>query len=312
MSSAARVRIALGAARSLFSQVLPWLGALRWLVSLVAHGSVRSAQAWPQRCALSLALCVGGSRCRSARRRLVAVCAAFDPDAHVYPDTSAALGRLEAALDAEMPPWAPRKRGRGKTDRAGQARSLPNKVTYLRRVVQNLRAQLKHVRAHRVASAFVCKVALSSLLSSATAFAEALRDLIGDGLCSRRTMSRIRDAFAGVVVEMSNVRLAQAVVAATSAGVAESAAEPCVGTTQCAGGPLFVAAVLHIHDEASLRLRSRAATDTTGVPVRSRGSKVNSTWSGSLSRASSVYTCQWSCTPWRVRPLLCWRHRCAR
>ena len=90
----------------------------------------------------------------------------FDPDAHVYPDTSAALGRSEAALDAEMPPWAPRKRGRGKTDRAGQARAVPSKVTYLRRVVQNLRALLKHVRAqqgHRVASAFVCKVACRRL-----------------------------------------------------------------------------------------------------------------------------------------------------
>ena len=253
MSSAVRVRTAFGAARSLFSQVLPWLGALRWLVSLVVHGSVRSAQEWPQRCALSLALCVGGSRCRSTRRRLVAVCVA-------------------------------------------SCASSINHSTQTPTFILTL--LLKHARAQqgrRVTFASVCQVALSSFVSSAAAFAETLRDLIGDGLCSRRTMSRIRDAFAGVVVEMSNVRLAQAVVAATSAGVAELAAEPCVGTAQCAGGPLFVAAVLHIHDEASLRLRSRVATDATGVPERSRG-----------------YTCQWSCTPWRVRPLLCWRHRCTR
>jgi len=54
---------------------------------------------------------------------------ALDLDGHVYPGTSAALGALEAALDEEMPPWAPRKRGRGKTDRAGQSRVLPSKVT---------------------------------------------------------------------------------------------------------------------------------------------------------------------------------------
>ena len=76
LTNSDKLRIASGAARSLFSQVLLWLGALRWLVSLVVHGSVRSAQAWPQRCALSLALCAGGSRCRSARRRVVAVCVA--------------------------------------------------------------------------------------------------------------------------------------------------------------------------------------------------------------------------------------------
>ena len=66
---------------------------------------------------------------------------ALDPDGHVYPGTCAALGALEAALDAEMPPWA----------------------------------------------ALVAK--------------------------------------------------------------------PCVGAVQRVGGPFFVAAVLHIHDEASLRLR---------------------------------------------------------
>ena len=109
---------------------------------------------------------------------------ALDPDGHVYLGTSAGLGALEAALDEAMPPWAPRKRGRGKTDRAGQSRVLPNKVTYLRRTVQKLRVQLKHALAQqgrRIASAFVCKVALSPFVSSVASFAETLRDLIGNG-----------------------------------------------------------------------------------------------------------------------------------
>ena len=164
---------------------LAWRRALVSCIGVAWFGFVRCAQEWPRRCTFSLAPRIAmpfspqtlGRRLRCSLRHSHL---ALDLDGHVYLGTCAALGALEAALDEEMPPWAPRKRGRGKTDRAGQSRVLSNKVTYLRCKVQKLRVQLKHALAQqgrRVASAFVCKVALSSLVSPVASFAETLRDL---------------------------------------------------------------------------------------------------------------------------------------
>ena len=200
------------------------------------------------------------------------------PDRHLYPEISAALSELERAVDLDLPPWLPNKRkapGRPKTDRAGQSREMPNKVTYLRRVVRQLRARVQSLLVARrrdalgrTSATFMAKVALSKPVTSVRGFADSFQDLVGTGLCSRTTITRIRSAFVPVIQQMTQVRLRSLLalslkLSAQSAGLKLSA--------QSAGQP-WSTVLLHIHDEASLRLRSSATA--AGAPERSRRSKV--------------------------------------
>ena len=81
---------------------LAWRRALVSCIGVAWFGFVRCAQEWPRRCTFSLAPRIAmpfspqtlGSRLRCTLRKFHQ---SFDPDARVYPDTSAALGRLEAA-----------------------------------------------------------------------------------------------------------------------------------------------------------------------------------------------------------------------
>ena len=204
-----------------------------------------------------------GRRLRCALRRFRDYLA---PDSERYPGITAALTALEEAIDAELPLWLPKRQQphRPKADRSGQSRVLSNKVAYLRRKVAALRARTRRdarERCNRVATLYLTKVALAKPTTSARAFADSFRDLAGTGLCCRSTMAKIRDAFVPVVVDVSWTRL-KAVLAAP--GAVQQAAP-------CAGGPLVVS-LLHIHDEASLRLRS--AVSFEGAPSRSRSSCV--------------------------------------
>ena len=72
---------------------------------------------------------------------------------------------------------------------------------------------------------------------------------------SRTSVGRIRDAFAEVCKDFCRLRVRVAVSSAS------------------ASSKLFCVALLHIHDEASLRLRS-ALDALPGLPSRSRSSKV--------------------------------------
>ena len=168
----------------------------------------------------------------------------------------------------------------------GDAWELPNKVTYQRRRLRQLQAKLT-ILAHaqekekhnRTATSFICKVALSKPSNFARGLADAFRDLVGASLFPRNTISNIRDAFVQFVTEMCLrcLRVVSLSTAGTGVGGAAassvgSAAALVVGVGAARGvgsAALFVVAVLHIHDEAGLRLRSCAGS-TLCVPERSR------------------------------------------
>ena len=73
--------------------------------------------------------------------------------------------------------------------------------------------------AHRLASAFVVKVALSAPSASGRAFADTWADLIGAYAagCSRRTTGRVRDAFSDVVNDLCFEQVEQSARRASAA-----------------------------------------------------------------------------------------------
>ena len=113
------------------------------------------------------------------------------------------------------------------------------------------------------------EVALSKPFVSARGFAQAWEDLIGsrERGCSRITIDHIRNAFVGYAADFVHQE-------------ARCKIRRCASTSQAGvpydgGVPAFTCALLHIHDEAALRLRSVESTDSAAAaPERSRGSKV--------------------------------------
>ena len=201
----------------------------------------------------------------------------FDPVAAEHPEIRLALENLgdEVRLAFPPAPLRPRKRkaGRQKMLNSTKAARLASQLKWARkqrRLAEVELAKLKAVKnaekKNRMAPPFIAKVALSQPSACARAFAGAWRDLVGIGAegCSRTTIGRIRDAFAEVCKQMCHSQVRFAAEAARKASVA-------LATPQ--QQPIFCAAVLHIHDEASLRLRS-ASDVLPGVPGRSRNSKV--------------------------------------
>ena len=123
----------------------------------------------------------------------------------------------------------------------------------------------------RVSDGLIAKIALSVPSASARSFAQALTDLVGRGNAgvSRPTISSVRDAFAEVAKEVVH-RVAMDHIR-EAASVFED------GFSTAASGaralrPVFCVALLHVQDEARLRLRSAEPADT--APARSRSSKV--------------------------------------
>ena len=106
-------------------------------------------------------------------------------------------------------------------------------------------------------------VALSYPPVSARGFARTVQDLLGSAARSfgRTAIAKVRDSFAGVLQDFNNQDVEKSVCRAATAHFANAAT---------AKGPLTVA-LLHIHDEASLRLRSFGQGSLTD---RSRKSSV--------------------------------------
>ena len=201
----------------------------------------------------------------------------FDPVAEEHPEVRLALEKLEDEVRVAFPmaPLRPRKRkaGRQKVLNSTKAARLASQLKWARKRRRGAEAELAKSKAVKNAAAnnrmtppFIAKVALSQPSACARAFAGAWRDLVGIGAegCSRTTIGRIRDAFAEVCKQMCHSQVRFAGDAARKASVA-------LATPQ--QQPVFCASVLHIHDEASLRLRS-ASDVLPGVPGRSRSSKV--------------------------------------
>ena len=237
----------------------------------------------------------------------------FDPEAEQYPAVRQALAALDDAVQEAFPPGParrprrPRGPGRPKALRSDLVASLKSKLKWCRvarrraeQQVRDLQIGKQAAKANRLTPEFLAKVALSSPSTCARSFSNAWRDLVGIGVagCTRPTVARVRDAFAQVVKEHNElaVRLAAGAAAkspssspaaahapssssagapgSSSAGAPGSSSAGARGSSPAESPANFVcAALLHIHDEASLRLRS-SADSVLGPRCRSRRSKV--------------------------------------
>ena len=151
---------------------------------------------------------------------------------------------------------------------------MKNQLHWARRARQRAEAVVKQLRQAKsgselygTTSHFLARVALSSPVQSSRAFAQTWQDLVGAGGASlgRTTIESIRNAFCVVVKE-----LYEAEVRSAATRAAGGAAQPAKGLGAPGHPPHAV--VLHVHDEASLRLRS--AQDASAAPSRGRSSKV--------------------------------------
>ena len=99
---------------------------------------------------------------------------------------------------------------------------------------------------------------------------------------SRRSITRVRDAFAELVKELAAEEL-RAFVASNSVvafgfGVGPAKVRlgvgPATGAEECEEPSFLSLALVHLHDEAALSLRSHLHERLTQAPSRSRGSNV--------------------------------------
>ena len=214
----------------------------------------------------------------------------FADDMQLYPEVLAAFGALEVAVEEHFPRRRPLALGRPRLEPAGTIRKLRLRLKRLRKTQRQLKAEAKAAKVAKdksnknaITPEFLVKVALSWPSTVARSFATSWRDLVGVGQAglSRISIDRIRDQFVEVIQQMRGEQCKQVVrsaaLAATNvAASAPSSAAPGASSVAAPGASVTgipCTAVLHIHDEASLRLRSSAETDTTG-PNRSRSSKV--------------------------------------
>ena len=226
--------------------------------------------------------------------------------AESLPTTWSAFLALEAAIAEELPGEPKRKRGKkGKPSRcllskAQQIKLLRNQLAYTRRwaAEDNIKdaAQGKETgQAQWTRVPWLVRVCLSQPLTSCRAFAQAHADFIGSSVgrkgvgCSRFTITRIKDAFVEVCKELNAeeirqvVRRTKAEAEASKQRVFQEAAAARAAVCWNAGGAAAALAMqdlalvgsftlLHIHDEARLRLRTFGEDDRK--PTRSRSSMV--------------------------------------
>ena len=137
----------------------------------------------------------------------------------------------------------------------------------------------------------MARVGLARPSASLRSFSVTLRDLCGEGnTVSRTQIGRIRDAFVQTLLELRGEELRKIVAAelrapAAATGAVYAASATCAVASKAATGAvasdaatgarrrLRAVVVLHLHDEASLRLRSHLG-GAADLPSRSRSSKV--------------------------------------
>jgi hypothetical protein len=225
---------------------------------------------------------------------------AFAPVADRYEDIQGAVNALETAIHDNFPE-GPQKKSSKKIKRKAKhpIRRLQNQLVYLRACKRKLEHQLAVFQSgkqggnanNRTTPEFLAKVALSWPTTCARGFSDAWRDLVGVGVsgCSRSTITKIRDSFVEVIQENNIRQVTLAAALSTAAASAPGTAASAPGTAavapratasvsgSAASAPVpgfFCVALLHIHDEASLRLRSSADTDL-GAASWSRTNKVH-------------------------------------
>lgn len=191
-----------------------------------------------------------------------------------YPEVLAALVHLEACVAEALPPGTrrlKRKRGRPAKQSVDKVRRLQSQLRWARRCKAKAQAALgAMVRAkdatkhNRINPRFVAKVALS-YPSTCARLRWRMAGLGGPR--RQRSVSHLHRSHSLCVCGGVQGHVRQAGVAGDRAA--------CVVAARGAGAhpPLVYAALLHIHDEGSLRLRSSMEAEP-GLPVRSRSSKV--------------------------------------
>ena len=198
-------------------------------------------------------------------------------DRHRYPQTVAALARLRAAVELEFPrrpisdSSRKRKFGRLSVDSRKyyfKARRLKTEVDDLKQKLAKITQTKEAVDGHfRISKETAVRICLSSPVgSSGRGKAQSFQDVAAFGTADvktvgRTTISRVRDAWVEMYKPMVYKAAADRVAAAT--GAAKKAKAEFV--------PVFL---LHVQDEADIRLRSSGRLDSIAIPRRSRASKV--------------------------------------
>ena len=192
-----------------------------------------------------------------------------------HPQTAHALEELEKAVAAEFP-LAAAATG-AKRQRPAQTRTGDHKKQswrwYMRcrRLEARLATATRQLASHTAAKTkegrteqeWISRVIFARPCASGAAISQAFRDATGSdkGIVSRITIGRIKDAWVEAYVKM--------VFAEVSSFVAAHMASASQAKQDFAAIHL-----IHIQDEADLRLRSNDARDGPRMPRRSRASKV--------------------------------------
>ena len=183
--------------------------------------------------------------------------------ASAYPRTATALNALQCSLAAEFPySRAPRQQRKQSC-----VAKLRQRAYRLKKQVMKLEAELRrHTSTKtvggRVSQEWLMRVFLAAPHSSARALAHSFRAVAGTDDCtvSHPTISKIKDAWVEMYKEMTYTSARE--VVATHLASAEGPAA------------LRTVYLVHVQDEADIRLRSSEARDGPSVPRRGRASKV--------------------------------------
>ena len=208
---------------------------------------------------------------------------ALAPYKTTLPQTAAALTAMREALDVE----APQRGSKRPSEAASSApyaisdgaliKRLRNRVQYLERRCAVLRgaARMRARTKGRISTLLVAQVSLSAPGSNARAFARAQRDFAAkDEAVSRPTIESIRDAFvAEAKRSMEDAAAAHLSKGQAALKEAASALRHDVAASEAVARArrtkFSVVGCCHIHDEASLRLRSLDPTETANRSKRS-------------------------------------------
>lgn len=200
------------------------------------------------------------------------------------------LGNLREAVHHDIPVarhQGRRVRGRPKTSDTSRRVSLvQGKLRYQKSKYKDLKRRFDELSKTKAGaslrSQWLARVALSHPQTSALGFSETFKDLICAGVdskntgCGRSSITYIRDAF----VEILKAKNADAIRAAARSLAVHARAEMAShvsrvvsGCSVSRGGMVKSVELLHIHDEATMRLRSHMAAHE-GKPSRSRHTAV--------------------------------------
>ena len=184
-------------------------------------------------------------------------------NAEKHPRTAEALSELQQAVKAELTNKAGGKKVQGH-------RALQNKVYYLQKKVDALESEVKKYKEQnnssvdgRLTSEWILRVFLASPHASGRALADSFRLVAGEeeGIVSRWSIHKIKCAWVEMYISM----------------VMKMASQTVQGhfRSQWRDKQQFLALTLvHVQDEADIRLRSGDVRDGPTLPKRGRASKV--------------------------------------